>query len=81
VRAMALVEGERLFPADLFPESAAGPAETDAPLASLSEAREAAERAHILRALEMTDGSPTEAAKLLQVARTTLWEKMQKLGL
>lgn len=54
---------------------------SDDSLPSLSEARDAAERAHILRALERTGGQVSEAAKLLQVSRTTLWEKMQKLGL
>lgn len=47
----------------------------------LSEARDAAERSHILRALERMGGQVAEAAKLLGVSCTTLWEKMQKLGL
>lgn len=78
VQAMATVEGETLFPADLFPERRA---EAEGKLPSLAEARDAAERAHILRALERSSGQISEAAKLLQVSRTTLWEKMQKLGL
>jgi transcriptional regulator of acetoin/glycerol metabolism len=48
---------------------------------SLAEAREVAEKAQIIAALDRTDGQIGEAAKLLRVARTTLWEKMQKLGL
>ena len=47
----------------------------------LAEVRDAAERAQIVAALERTQGQVAEAAKLLQVSRTTLWEKMQKLGL
>jgi len=78
VKALAAVRGDTLYPADLFPERALAP---DDSLPSLSEARDAAERAHILRALERTGGQVGEAAKLLQVSRTTLWEKMQKLGL
>jgi DNA-binding NtrC family response regulator len=78
VQAMATVEGDTLFPADLFPERRA---ETAGRLPSLAEARDAAERAHILRALERSGGQVSEAAKLLRVSRTTLWEKMQKLGL
>jgi transcriptional regulator of acetoin/glycerol metabolism len=62
--------------ADLFPERAA--TET---MLSLSEVRDAAEKAQIAAALDRTGGQVGEAAKLLRVSRTTLWEKMQKLGL
>ncbi len=48
---------------------------------SLSEVRDAAEKAQIMAALDRTQGQVGEAAKLLRVSRTTLWEKMQKLGL
>lgn len=79
VQALATAEGEWLFPADLFPErqTEAGGEE----FLNLSAAREAAERAQIIAALERTGGQVIEAAKLLRVSRTTLWEKMQKLGL
>lgn len=77
VQAMATVEGDTLFPSDLFPERQVSSGDR---LSSLAEARDTAERAHILRALERTGGQITEAARLLQVSRTTLWEKMQKLG-
>ncbi|HMQ58378.1 MAG TPA: helix-turn-helix domain-containing protein, partial [Rhizobiaceae bacterium] len=60
---------------DLFPERAA--VQNIRPLA---EARDAAEKAQIAAALERTNGQVGEAAKLLRVSRTTLWEKMQKLG-
>jgi len=79
VQAVASAQSEWLFPADLFPERQAG-AEGDAML-TLSEVRDAAERAQIIAALERARGHVAEAAKLLQVSRTTLWEKMQKLGL
>ena len=78
VQAMTTAKGETLFPADLFPERQIG---GDERLPTLSEARDAAERTHILRALERTGGQVAEAARLLGVSRTTLWEKMQKLGL
>jgi DNA-binding NtrC family response regulator len=78
VQAMGTVGSETLFPADLFPERQTA---TDNQLSSLSEARDAAERSHILQALERTGGQVAEAARLLKVSRTTLWEKMQKLGL
>jgi transcriptional regulator of acetoin/glycerol metabolism len=48
---------------------------------SLAEAREAAEKAQIIAAIDRTGGQVGEAARLLRIARTTLWEKMQKFGL
>ena len=35
----------------------------------------------IVAALDRTGGQMTEAARLLKVSRTTLWERMQKFGL
>lgn len=78
VQAMGTVAGDTIFPSDLFPEMKTAP---DGKMPTLSEARDTAERAHILTALERTGGQITEAARLLNVSRTTLWEKMQKLGL
>lgn len=77
LRGLAMATGPLLQPADLFPERLAGPDE----MMSLAQAREAAEKAQIIAALDRTDGQIGEAAKLLRIARTTLWEKMQKLGL
>lgn len=77
LRGLVMADGPLLQPSDLFPERLARP---DVML-SLAEAREAAERAHIIAALDRTGGQIGEAAKLLRIARTTLWEKMQKLGL
>lgn len=37
------------------------------------------EREHILRVLEACDGSPSEAARVLGIARNTLWRKLRKL--
>jgi DNA-binding NtrC family response regulator len=79
-RGVALCRGEVLTPYDLFPEQ-----EEETPAAPeftpLAEVREAAERRQILRALEKSGGRVAEAARLLRVSRTTLWEKMQRLGL
>ena len=47
---------------------------------TLSAAREAAERAQIVSALAKTDGSLKDAAELLGVSRTTLWDKMRRYG-
>lgn len=77
LRGLAMATGPLLQPSDLFPERLAGPDE----MMSLAQARESAEKAQIIAALDRTDGQIGEAAKLLRIARTTLWEKMQKLGL
>ncbi|MDP3340509.1 sigma-54 dependent transcriptional regulator [Frigidibacter sp.] len=77
VRGLAMAAGPMLQPSDLFPEHLA---RSDA-MMSLAEAREAAEKAQIIAALDRTEGQIGEAAKLLRIARTTLWEKMQKFDL
>lgn len=77
LRGLSRAAGPLLQPSDLFPERLAKPDD----MMSLAEAREAAERAQIIAALDRTDGQIGEAARLLRIARTTLWEKMQKLGL
>lgn len=76
-RGLENAAGPLLQPADLFPEKAGA----DLDFMSLAQAREQAERAQIVRALEKTEGRIGAAAKLLKVSRTTLWEKMQKLGI
>jgi len=77
--AVALSTNEWIMPGDLFPESAA-PARP-ASFAPLAEIRDAAERRQIERALEETGGQIGKAAGLLDISRTTLWEKMTRLGL
>jgi DNA-binding NtrC family response regulator len=76
MRAVEAAEGAMVLTSDLFPERA-----VDVEMRSLSEVRDAAEKAQIVTALERTNGQVGEAAKLLRISRTTLWEKMQKLGL
>lgn len=76
LRAVEAAVGDLVLTSDLFPERAG-----DAGLRSLAEVRDAAERSQIAAALERTGGQVGEAAKLLRVSRTTLWEKMHKLGL
>jgi DNA-binding NtrC family response regulator len=73
-RAVEAATGDLVLTSDLFPERA-----EDA-MRSLAEVRDAAERAQIIAALERTGGQVAEAARILRVSRTTLWEKMQKLG-
>lgn len=79
-RAVALSRGAWLMPGDLFPEIEGGRDGQDGEIATLSEVRDAAERRQILRALKATEGQVLRAAELLGVSRTTLWEKMRRLG-
>ncbi|MEM9779109.1 MAG: response regulator [Pseudomonadota bacterium] len=74
VRAIGVAQGDWIFPVDLFPELSEAPNTFE----TLAETRDAAERRQILRALELTEGQMVDAARLLGVSRTTLWEKMQK---
>ncbi|HUG61932.1 MAG TPA: sigma 54-interacting transcriptional regulator, partial [Methylomirabilota bacterium] len=76
VRAVEAADTDMILPSDLFPERAAQES-----IRPLSEVRDDAERTQIVAALAHTSGQVTEAAKLLRVSRTTLWEKMQKLDL
>lgn len=77
LRGLSVAMGPLLQPTDLFAERLAQSGE----MMSLAEAREAAEKVQIIAALDRTGGQIGEAARLLRIARTTLWEKMQKLGL
>lgn len=79
-RAVALTKTEWIMPCDLFPDRTKSTA-SSGPFASLSETRDDAERRHIQRALTQTDGHILEAAQLLGISRTTLWEKMRRLGI
>ncbi len=71
MRAVEAAEGGMVMTADLFPERA-----VDEAMRPLSEVRDAAEKAQIMAALDRTQGQVGEAARLLRVSRTTLWEKM-----
>ncbi|MFN4099943.1 MAG: sigma-54-dependent transcriptional regulator [Pararhodobacter sp.] len=75
-RAVAL-SGATLGPSDLFPELAAA----DDSFALLADTRDQAERLHIRRALARTGGNVPDAAVLMGVSRSTLFDKMRRLGL
>ncbi|MFC3694204.1 sigma-54-dependent transcriptional regulator [Chenggangzhangella methanolivorans] len=79
-RAAALALGPWIMPADLFPEKGET-SEAGRDIPSLEQARQDTERRHILRALAASNGETGAAARLLDVGRTTLWEKMKKLGI
>jgi DNA-binding NtrC family response regulator len=82
-RAVALSDVPWVDAPALFPDSPPDPVALQAGPASISlaEARDQAERRHIVSALERTGGQIGKAAELLRVSRTTLWEKMRRLGL
>ena len=80
-RACALTTGEWVMPYDLFPDATRGQKSKPISFVTLSEARDDAERRQIERALAKTSGQIIEAAKLLEVSRTTLWDKMRRFGI
>ncbi|MFN3685813.1 sigma-54-dependent transcriptional regulator [Salinarimonas sp.] len=83
-RAVALADGEAIGAADLFPDgrhAASEPPGTSPGGGTLAEVREAAEKAHIEAVLRATDNGIQETATRLGISRTTLWEKMRRLGI
>lgn len=83
-RAVALSEEGRVVMADFWPEQGASGVETRSSAdswSSLSDIREDAERQHIAAALKQSGGRVQEAATLLDISRTTLWDKMRRYGL
>ena len=78
-RAAALSPHDVIMPADLFPERNDVPFADDFP--TLAEVRDAAERRQIERALAATDRQIEKSARMLGISRTTLWEKMRRLGI
>lgn len=81
-RGVALAEGPRLTTADLFPERATKVSESSATTlpTTLADARDALERRLIATALEEADGDAASAATRLGISRSTLFEKIRRLG-
>ena len=79
-RAVAVGQQDYILPQDMFPDRVKGDV-LQSDFEPLSEIRDDAERRHIGRALSMTEGQIAEAARMLGVSRTTLWEKMNRLGI
>jgi DNA-binding NtrC family response regulator len=80
-RAISLTAGSsQILASIIFPEQTLIH-ESEERVGSLAEARERAERLHIEEAIRQTGGEIAKAAVLLGISRTTLWEKMRKLGL
>ena len=79
-RGVALANGPWLDPADLFPDLMPREFLPDM-LPSLAHVVDAAQRRHIQAIFERSGGRLKKAAELLGISRTTLWEKMRRLGL
>ncbi len=80
-RAVTLATGPWVMPADMFPERAQAKVDESIPILSLAAVRDAAEKRQIERMLRETGGQISEAAKRLEISRTTLWEKMHRFGI
>ena len=76
-RAVALTEGPWIGKELLFPEMSQ-PQPLESALPSLSAVVARAERYHIERALAETKGQVEDAARLLNISRSTLFEKLRK---
>jgi DNA-binding NtrC family response regulator len=79
-RAVALADGAWITPRDLFPEALMDE-DGSRPMATLAMAREATEKRHILAALERAGDDVAAAAALLGISRSTLFDKIRRLGL
>jgi DNA-binding NtrC family response regulator len=80
-RAVALSHAPRIGVEALFPLEAAEPIGAGSLFRTLAEVRCHAERRHIRTVLAGAGGCVEEAAKLLGVSRSTLFEKMRKLDI
>ena len=83
-RAVAMSDSVEISVVDLFPDLKDDDhphANRDAAATTLAEARDAAERSHILKALEENEGKIQPTADQLGVSRTTLWERMKRFGI
>lgn len=77
----ALATGPRVDTRDLPEELVAwSPLRTVDPEDATPPSLEDVEQAHILRVLEYTGGHQTEAARILGIARNTLWRKLRSLA-
>ncbi len=80
-RAVNLSAGPWIMPADIFPELRKAVFDAVDPMLPLAAVRDAAEKRQIERVLRETGGHISEAAKRLEISRTTLWEKMRRFGI
>jgi DNA-binding NtrC family response regulator len=79
-RAVALADGPWIAPENLFPE-VWSEAVAASDLSSLADVREQVERQHIRTALDRAAGRVEDAAKSLGISRSTLFDKIRRLGI
>jgi DNA-binding NtrC family response regulator len=79
-RAVALADGAWIAPENLFPE-VWREAVANSELSSLAAVREQVERQHIQDVLSRSGGRVDDAAKILGVSRSTLFEKIRRLAI
>ena len=72
-RAVVMGKGKCIEPADLNLESLQISAATEKPFPTIAEM----EKEHIIKALQISDGNKTKAAQLLDIRRSTLYEKIK----
>lgn len=72
---VALANDKTIWPADL-PAHIAKSRQKRTSLASLSEIIAEAEKNHIIKILQLTQGNRSRAAEILGISRKTLWEKI-----
>lgn len=78
-RGVALCENDIIGTQDFWPEYASDRARVEeSESMTLAQAREQGEREHIENVLRETGGRVQEAAEVLAISRTTLWEKMKR---
>lgn len=77
-RAIAMSRSTSLDVNDLFPDLNLMRVDDDCEPVTLNEARDEAEKRHIVSALEKHGGSIQDTANALAISRTTLWEKMKR---
>jgi DNA-binding NtrC family response regulator len=80
-RAVAMVRGPELEPADLPEEVVAPPSAAQPRESTVAAARERADRETIVSTLARNDGEIGAAARELQISRTTMWRLMKKYGI
>jgi transcriptional regulator of acetoin/glycerol metabolism len=77
-RAVALSPGPWIMPGDLFPDRTGSRGGAAPRVGGLEAVRDEAEKREILRALHLSGGVINEAAGMLGISRTTMWEKMRR---
>jgi DNA-binding NtrC family response regulator len=80
-RGVALAEGPWIGKETLFPSEAPEPIAAPSSFRTLAEVRYCVEQHHIRTVLAGTGGCIEEAAKLLGISRSTLFEKLRKLDI